>query len=275
MSLSRPAWLQDLVVRARKSDFVARNKRWIPQRLRKLGWELAKSRSIYHVLGSEVYVPPDARNQGIALDQYEPEVTARIQEIVKEGMTVCDVGANIGLITLLASRLAGPTGRVVAFEPVPDNAEILHGNIQRNGCQNVTVIEKAVGAKPGCAEIHLSDHRGSHSLLPKLEHGTGRTLAIEVVRLDSLPELQKIDLLKIDVEGLEIEVLKGLGKVRPSYVILEFNSERCAAAGMNWAAFRQNLQGLGFNDIECLDDPKCDLDRLDEKPVSVNLFMRG
>src|SRR5579863_2160017 len=157
MSLSRPAWLQDLVVRARKSDFVARNKRWIPQRLRKLGWELAKSRSIYHVLGSEVYVPPDARNQGIALDQYEPEVTARIQEIVKEGMTVCDVGANIGLITLLASRLAGPTGRVVAFEPVPDNAEILHGNIQRNGCQNVTVIEKAVGAKPGCAEIHLSD----------------------------------------------------------------------------------------------------------------------
>jgi FkbM family methyltransferase len=275
MSVSGPAWLQNLVVKARKSDFIARNKRWIPHSLRMMGWKMVHSRSVYTVLGSKVYVPPDARNQGVALDQYEPEVTAKIQQLVKEGMTVCDVGANIGIITLLASRLAGPKGRVISFEPVPANAEILRGNIQRNGYQNVTVVQKAVASKPGQAEIHLSDFSGCHSLLPEPGRGTGRSLTIETVRLDSLPELQKIDLLKIDVEGLEIEVLKSLGKIRPAQVILEYNSERCAAAGMNWAQFRQNLQDLGFTGIECLDDPNCDLNRLGDKPVSVNLLMRG
>lgn len=275
MSVSGPAWLQDLVVKARKSNFIARNKRWIPHSLRKFGWEMVHSRSVYTVLGSKVYVPPDARNQGVALDEYEPEVTARIQQIVKEGMTVCDVGANIGIITLLASRLVGPKGRVISFEPVPANAEILRGNIQRNDYGNLVLVEKAVASKPGRAEIHLSDFSGCHSLLPDPGRGTGRSLIIETVRLDSLPELQKIDLLKIDVEGLEIEVLKSLGTVRPAQVILEYNSERCAAAGMDWPAFRRNLQELGFKNIECLDDPNCDLDRLGDQPVSINLLMRG
>ena len=244
------SWLQNFIVKARKSDFISRRKHLIPSALRSVGWSIVKSRSVFWVMGSKVFIPPGDRNQASALDQYEPEVTGRLRQLAKEGMTFCDVGANIGLITLLASKLVGPSGRVIAFEPVPENAQILRGNVRRNNRGNITVLEKAVSSKPGQAHIHLSEFCGSHSLVANPNGASGRTLTVETVRLDSLPELRNLDILKIDAEGGEIDVLKSLGKVRPHHVILEYNQERCQAAGITWRSFHHSLLDLGFEALE-------------------------
>src|SRR3989338_8733486 len=83
--------------------------------------------------------------------EYEAASMAYCKSVLKPGMTFVDVGANIGLFSLMAARQVGPTGKVYAFEPGADNCTLLRKNIEQNGYRNVTIVEKAVSEKPGPA----------------------------------------------------------------------------------------------------------------------------
>src|SRR5579859_1173929 len=91
------------------------------------------------------------------LASYEPEVTRVFQERVKPGMTVLDVGANIGYFSLLAARLMGETGAVWAFEPVPHVVEILRQNVCANGYERrIHVVPQAIDRTSGTASLHVN-----------------------------------------------------------------------------------------------------------------------
>ncbi len=142
------------------------------------------------------------------LDQY------RARRYIRPGMVVIDVGANVGAFTLLASRLVGPHGRVVAIEPVPENAACLRRAISDNGLANVTVAQVALGSVEG--EITLSADPGRLGAASAVfDRGPAR-IAARLATLDSLAEelsLRRVDFIKIDVEGYEPEVLLGAPRV--------------------------------------------------------------
>ena len=97
-----------------------------------------------------------------ALSGFEAEL---YRKAVKEGMTVLEIGANIGFFTLLFSRLAGEKGKVFAFEPDPDNFRLLEKNAQANGCTNTVCVKKAVSDRTGTEQLFVSEeHRGDHRL---------------------------------------------------------------------------------------------------------------
>jgi FkbM family methyltransferase len=148
--------------------------------------------------------------------KYEPPLQQTFFNHLKPGDVVYDIGANAGFFTVIAAKLVGSSGKVYAFEPAPENAAIIRRNLQQNNFSNVTVIEKAVSASTGTAELLLAKYAGGHTLAavgtpPDLKG----SLAVQLVSIDRLVEQQEIEppqFVKIDVEGAEIEVLKGMSQ---------------------------------------------------------------
>src|SRR5688572_28418270 len=95
---------------------------------------------------------PRTSSHGVWLGTYERENVQTLRTLVRSGMTVWDVGANVGAMTLILSRLVGPTGGVLAFEPGPRNAQALRRHVETRG--NVEVIEAAVSSTSGEAFLH-------------------------------------------------------------------------------------------------------------------------
>ena len=121
--------------------------------------------------------------------------------LVRPGMCVVDVGANIGYYLLMFERLVGERGRVTCIEPSPDNLVELRRNIEANGFQNVVLHEVAVGAAPGWVSVSGGINCGI------VAAADGRS-EVPLERLDALVN-GPVDLVKIDVEGYEGQVLDG------------------------------------------------------------------
>jgi FkbM family methyltransferase len=141
---------------------------------------------------------------------YEDENQTLFREHVRTGAIVFDIGANVGFFTLLASQLVGPTGRVVAFEPFPAALRHLRRHLALNDVRNVTVVEAAVSASPGTA------HFRSHEELTMGRLSESGELAVDVVSLDDLCQRDKIPVpgvIKIDVEGEELNILRGAERI--------------------------------------------------------------
>jgi FkbM family methyltransferase len=145
-----------------------------------------------------------------------------------------DVGANIGTHTVYAMR-TGRFVRAVAFEPEPRNARLLRMNLEANGLAgSTTVVEKAAGAEPGSALLHLHPrNKGAHALGSPPSVDGREAIEVPVVRLDdALDELgirpEQIGLLWIDAEGHEPQVLQGLGRLleRSVPIAFEFAPQR-------------------------------------------------
>lgn len=139
--------------------------------------------------------------------EYSEDEVRVFSEIVRPGDTVVEAGANIGAHTIPLSKLVGPTGNVLAFEPQPHIFHLLCGNLGLNGCYNVDAYPMAIGEE------------GDHRLLPKIDYESefnfgGVALSdrgermVSVASLDRL-NLKSLRLLKADVEGMEIGVLLG------------------------------------------------------------------
>ena len=138
---------------------------------------------------------------------------------IKPGDVVIDVGAHIGCFTLKAAKEVSPEGEVVSFEPSSENFKYLTLNVGSNNYENVELLNVAAGSEPGMAKLHLGIRRGTNSFF---SDGTVERVGIEEVcirTLDSVADelkLRKISFLKIDVEGFELEVLKGAQNILAS-----------------------------------------------------------
>ncbi len=153
-----------------------------------------------------------------------------VQELLRAqlqpGAVFYDVGANIGFFGLLGARLVGATGQVFAFEPVPQNAALVRENFALNGFAHAQVIAKAVASHAGQVDLLLSRHPGGATLHTDARLADAeRTITVEQVALDDLvfgEHLPAPTFVKIDVEGAELDVLRGmkrlLREVRPRLV---------------------------------------------------------
>jgi FkbM family methyltransferase len=153
---------------------------------------------------------------------WEPEVTRAVSDIVRPGMNVALVGADVGYYVLQVASL-NPTGTIFAIEPFPEHFRILERNVRENGLTGVRLLNIAAGSVEGTA--HLVNP-GTESRLDQSDSAVG--VEVPVGRLDDVlgPELtagRKLDLVQIDVEGAELEVLKGMetliARDRPALLI--------------------------------------------------------
>lgn len=143
---------------------------------------------------------------------------------VLPGMTVLDVGANVGVYTSLFAQLVGPSGRVIALEPAPDNWRALSKALATNRWSNVEIHQVAAADRAGRMSFERSSYNsGNNALCP--ENSKNGAVSVEVVQLDDLLADRKVDFIKIDVQGWETAVLRGgsktLRKNRPICVRTE------------------------------------------------------
>ncbi|MDP2726055.1 MAG: FkbM family methyltransferase [Dehalococcoidia bacterium] len=125
---------------------------------------------------------------------------------------VIDVGAHIGTFSVRAAKAAGENGTVVAVEPGPDQVAVLSENVRLNGLTNVVVVPRAAGSRPGTGKLFLTDRLCTYSTI----NATDRAVDIRVDTLDSIVrelELPRVDFIKIDAEGAELDVLVGAKSV--------------------------------------------------------------
>lgn len=143
--------------------------------------------------------------------------------MVKAGDVVFDLGANIGEVTLNMAKIVGEKGKVVAFEPYFATYEKLRHNCELNAFDNITLIQKALGAGKSLVQmVQVNEHNSGMNRIVPPGNDNLSTVAIETTSLDELVvthKIAKVDLIKIDVEGFEIQVLSGaresLRKFRP------------------------------------------------------------
>lgn len=158
----------------------------------------------------------------------EPEVQAALAECIQPGSVVYDVGANMGFYSLVVARLAGPQGRVYAFEPEPLNFQRLEEHIARNALYNIHTTCAAVAAESGMVRFRRGDPRLSPTLLtgqlltagqPGLPQGVRDAPAEHAVEMPAVAldefvsEHPPPHLIKCDVEGAEMEVLRGAAEL--------------------------------------------------------------
>ena len=161
---------------------------------------------------------------------WEPHTTAVFEQHVRPGMTVVDVGANVGWFSMLAAALVGPGGRVVAVEPWSENCRLLLLSILENGFDHVELWPLAVDRARGWA--HFMNHVGSNGgLIPgsREDLASGRGTVVPAFPLDDLlaPE-EPVHFLKIDVEGAEHRVVLGASRTLERHrpvVLSEFSLE--------------------------------------------------
>lgn len=181
---------------------------------------------------------------------YEPEL-AYLEKILSPGKVFIDVGANFGVYTLVASKLVGKSGRVLAFEPTAQSFEILRQNIELNHFSNVRTYQVALAQEGSKAWLYYGWDPVGNSLGKDPLHGNeGEEVQTEA--LDKLVEengIDHVDVIKIDVEGAEELVLRGavrcLTTQRP-IVIFEFNPGCAARLGLSAWGARDLLESLGY-----------------------------
>lgn len=193
--------------------------------------------------------------QGIALrEPWEPLCSEVFASLLRPGMRVYDIGANIGHYTLIAARAVGPGGRVDAFEPFPAHCADLAANVALNGLDNVTIHQTACGEGAGGGVLHTdAANPGGHSLTPANLAERGPALRVRTTTLDDLarqsPHDPPAQLIKMDTQGAEGAILRGgretLRAHRPM-LVMEFWPYGLKHAGESPAQVLELLTGLGY-----------------------------
>jgi len=182
---------------------------------------------------------------------YESDVTALFRHVLRPGMGVLDIGANIGWFSMLSASIVGASGHVVAVEPNPRNARLLEASRRENGFDHVQVLQMAAGHETGLLVLNTSHSNGTTSGLPD---GIGRLLDAETVpcvRLDALlPRERRIDLIKVDVEGAEYNALLGCTETIARWhpvIVSEFSPDMMVGiSGITGPEYLAWLGGLGY-----------------------------
>ncbi|MBV8552000.1 MAG: FkbM family methyltransferase [Acidobacteriaceae bacterium] len=191
---------------------------------------------------------------------------------IRAGMTVVDIGANQGLYALLFSQLVGASGHVLAFEPEPDMFAALVHNCALNSAKNIECIELALGASAGIATLARSlVHAGDNRLATVHGRKIIRSVNIQVAPLDEVIGERTVDFIKIDVQGWEWEVFRGMQRTlernRDIQIYFEFWPQGLRNAGCNPAEMLADLRDRGFYLFEHVNG--------EERPVSDNNLASG
>ena len=197
-------------------------------------------------LDPEEWLQIDLRASG----RLEPRTTALFERILRPGDCYVDVGAHVGYHSLVAARLVGEDGRIIAIDPQPYNCAKILTNAELNGFANIVVVTAAVAEADGFASLKNQSRQDKARLTlvgPGVNDGA-LTFVVPTITLRWLIEtyaLRPVNLLKIDVEGLELEVLKGAGDAMRAIENIVFEVLPGEDADRTLAVERM-LQDFGF-----------------------------
>jgi FkbM family methyltransferase len=199
-------------------------------------------------------------NPAYALGTNELPVQHALSAYLKPGHIFYDIGANVGFFTVIAARLVGSTGHVYAFEPLPDNTTRLRRNVELNGFRQVTVLEKAVSKAAGRGELQISRLSGGSSLSTVAPPADLQgTISIDLVSVDDLiaqSEVAAPNVVKIDVEGAELDVLLGMSRTMQTHrpvIIYEIDDSDADSFARKQEACQSLLRPLGYR-VTLLED---------------------
>jgi FkbM family methyltransferase len=199
----------------------------------------------------------DVLQRGILLyDVWDAATTKLILRNLSPGMLFIDIGANVGYFTLVAAQQVGQLGRVIAVEPNPLVAEQLRQNVARSGLSNAVVVQAACSDSNQRRSLYLANISGTgntgQSSFSAQNARSEVSVDVECVTVDQLVEGAKstrVDLVKIDVEGAEMSVLRGmtrtLTRFRPK-LIIEINPERLDSFATKPGDVIGFIEGFGY-----------------------------
>jgi FkbM family methyltransferase len=203
------------------------------------------------------FLPPKFRRAGstgifITREDYEPEL-AYLENLLSPGDVFVDGGANFGIYTVVAASLVGSSGRVLSFEPGEASFAILQKNIDINQFDNVTAFQAGLSDREGTARFyHIENAPNSYSLGAEAT-STNNFEEIVTTTLDRVLETEKLDrldALKLDVEGAEEMVLRGSQSTLEQYrpiVLFEISESATQRLGLKKDGAWQFLQQLGYS----------------------------
>jgi len=144
---------------------------------------------------------------------YEPNVTSALQEVLRAGFVFMDIGANIGYYTAMAASRVGPTGRVIAVEPMDKNLQLILATLQDNEFANVFVIPYAASDRDSIVAMSTAPGSSNGEIVLNND-GAGNPAIYAIARKldDVAPAMDRLDVVKIDVEGHEFHALRGFEK---------------------------------------------------------------
>lgn len=207
---------------------------------------------IYYVSVSDTQIAIDQSDLAVGASlkagNYEPHLIEFYRERLMPGMTFLDIGANIGIYSVIGASLVGPSGRVLSFEPNTENCRLILLSMHQNGFHNYTVYPTALGDKTGY--VLFTTHIGSNGgLIANTQQSllNPSCVVVPMMRLDEVLH-EKVDFIKIDVEGAEGLVMQGainlIEKYRP-VITTEFSLEMLSRVsrmrGLDYLHFFTNL----------------------------------
>jgi FkbM family methyltransferase len=193
-------------------------------------------------------------------ERYEASAMKVVADIIKPGFTAIDVGANIGIYSLVMGKLVGNCGKVFSFEPATESFASLIDHIQRNGLRNIVLpYQLLVGDKSGkCFFVEEGTNGTNRIGGSPFQSQRAKTVLKEMITLDEffIKEGISPDFIKIDVEGYEMSVLKGAHNIMGSKrcpILCELHPGYWNELGYDWDGLEQFLYQLGY-DIFMVDE---------------------
>ena len=204
-------------------------------------------------VGAGLKFAPDSSNADFARGTYELPLQKALAHYLKPEDVFYDIGANIGFFIVLAAHLVGKSGSVYAFEPVPENVKRIRHNLKLNRFSNTTVLEKAVSVYTGKGRLLLAQHSGGAMLssagTPPDFKGAMNVNLVCIDDLVAQKALKPPVLVKIDVEGAEIDVFKGMKQTIEKYkpiIIYEVDDGNKESFEQKSKALENLITSLGY-----------------------------
>lgn len=210
---------------------------WILYQIRRLAiMKFRGSAIIKEIQGNKMFLDPG--DTGLSKELLmagirEPFHTRLMQDVLKRGDVVIDIGANIGYYVLMEAKLAGNEGKVYAIEPVTDNANLLKKNAKLNNYKNIDIFELAIGGEDKDGEICLTKKRNWCTMLDNKYNKNSAFYTdkkpVKILKLDTFIKDKRFpNIIRMDVEGYETEIIKGMENIlksgKPLKILMELHS---------------------------------------------------
>jgi FkbM family methyltransferase len=236
---------------------------WKLPYLRSLPYSLLKvfkNSTVMEVNGVKMHI--NMRDTGLSQALYlyhthEPVSTEYFRKTLKPGMTVLDIGANIGYFALLEAKIVGRKGKVYAVEPVSENISFLERNAALNNFSNIEVFRFAIGDKTKLTKIHVMKKR-NYSSMWNVDRGSKRISSEDVqeTTVDAFLKNKSMpDVVRMDVEGYEYNILKGMWNTlkKDIMILMELHAPFLSKAKLTemFSTLKKNGFGIGW----CVLDP--------------------
>ncbi len=213
--------------------------------------------------GARLYLDPDDYVHCMMFyNRYSREILNAFEQFLKPGDTAIDVGAHVGFFTMFLAGLVTSSGHVYGFEPDPRAMSFLRKSVSASQMDWIDVSSFALASGRGCIPFYLAKGLGSSSAIKSLQQLEATQTSISTVSLDELVDegrvLGTVRLVKIDIEGFELEAIRGMTKVLKNHrpvVLLEVNKEMLQARGETPSTLFELVTSLNYR-IEALLKPR-------------------